>query len=70
MTSTAKERASKHAQRSRTCVGCGKVVRGNGGYTNHVRACRAWAEHYKDQPKVLAHRGVVYKPPVAAEDVL
>lgn len=44
MSSTAKERASRHADRGWTCP-CGKTVHGNGGKSGHQRACRTWKEH-------------------------
>ena len=38
-TSDGKRRSSKtHAKRVRTCL-CGKVCRGNGGWSSHRRAC-------------------------------
>jgi len=36
-----KASARKHASRSRTCV-CGKICRGNGGWSSHKRACEQW----------------------------
>jgi hypothetical protein len=35
--------ARKHASRLRHCV-CGKVCKGNGGWTSHTKACPAYAE--------------------------
>lgn len=32
-----------HAQRTHTCL-CGKVCRGNGGWSSHKRACAEWQE--------------------------
>lgn len=35
--------ARKHADKTFICV-CGKRCRGNGGWSNHKRACAAWNE--------------------------
>lgn len=40
---TRREKASRHASRSWTCV-CGRTVLGNGGKSSHQRACRIWKE--------------------------
>lgn len=31
--------ARRHAERVRTCI-CGKVCRGNGGWSSHRKACK------------------------------
>jgi hypothetical protein len=33
--------AKKHASYPHTCGDCGKVARGNGGWSSHKRHCRA-----------------------------
>lgn len=35
--------ARKHARRQHRCV-CGKVCRGNGGWSSHKRACALWRQ--------------------------
>lgn len=50
VTEKRKSQARKHASRTRTCV-CGKVCRGNGGWSSHKRACALWRE------AVLSARG-------------
>lgn len=41
VTEKRKSQARKHASRTRTCA-CGKVCRGNGGWSSHKRACAVW----------------------------
>lgn len=38
-----KEQARKHSRRSFTCV-CGKICRGNGGWSSHKKARLRWQE--------------------------
>ncbi len=34
-----------HATRTHTCM-CGKVCRGNGGWSSHKKACPSWADYW------------------------
>lgn len=38
-----RNQARKHATRVHRCT-CGKVCRGNGGWSSHKRACKVYAE--------------------------
>jgi hypothetical protein len=51
-TSGKRKSSMTHARQSHTCM-CGKVCRGNGGWSSHKKACPHWASYRERRAKRL-----------------